>query len=237
MFRGHVGAMAPRSDAPFAVFDFDGTLVDSRAIIQQSMESGFRALGLIPPDYEETRKIVGLSLAEAIHRIAPELTQNDLQKLSEHYKVAFQERRKDPSFKEPLYDGAMETLTRLRAAGWRIGGATGKSRRGVDFVLERHELGDFFDTVWCADDGPGKPHPHMVLGAMQTVGAAPVQTVVIGDTSFDMEMARRAGTTAWGVTWGFHTADEIAAADPHDLHHDFTSLNEAFDRFAIGAAP
>jgi phosphoglycolate phosphatase len=220
------------AEAPFAVFDFDGTLVDSRAIIQQSMESGFRALGLEPPAYEQTRKIVGLSLAEAIHRIAPHLTRDDLRRLAEHYKAAFQERRQDPAFKEPLYDGAAATLTRLRASGWRIGGATGKSRRGVDFVLERHGLADLFDTVWCADDGPGKPDPHMVLGAMRTVGAQTRHTVVIGDTSFDIEMANRAGATAIGVTWGFHTPDEIAVAGPQEVHHDFDMLNSALDRFA-----
>lgn len=228
--------MSSPAAAPFAVFDFDGTLVDSRAIIQQSMESGFRALGLDPPPYEQTRRIVGLSLAEAILRIAPELTRDDLRRLSEHYKAAFQERRQDPGFREPLYDGAADTLMRLRTAGWRIGGATGKSRRGVDFVLERHGLADMFDTVWCADDGPGKPDPHMVLGAMRTVGAQTRQTVVIGDTSFDMEMARRAGATAIGVTWGFHRPDEIAAADPHEVHDDFDALNGALDRFAARVA-
>ncbi|GAM99236.1 similar to phosphoglycolate phosphatase [alpha proteobacterium U9-1i] len=206
-----------------AVFDLDGTLVDSRHSIGEAMAQAFAALDLPPPSYDETRRIVGLSLVPALQILAPHLDPARWPELGVAYKNAFV-RNRENGIREPLYDGARETLERMRAAGWLMGIATGKARRGIDHVLAAHDLSSFFDCGFCADDGPGKPDPHMLALNMQALDVDPEHTVMIGDTTFDMEMARAAGAYALGVSWGFHTADEIAA-HAHEIAHDFPTLN------------
>ena len=137
-----------------------------------------------------------------------------------------------PGFVEPLYDGAAELLDRLKAEGWRIAMATGKSRRGVDMIMAMHGWADLFDTTHCADDGPGKPHPAMLLGAMEALGAEPACTVMIGDTAHDIRMAKAAGVSSVGVTWGFHTREEIEAAQADWVADTFAELSAELDRFA-----
>jgi phosphoglycolate phosphatase len=173
-----------------AVWDVDGTLVDSRAAIFAAVKVGFAAMGLPEPTYDAVRQIVGLSLRDAMAAMVPELEPVALTRLVDGYKQAFQDFHRDPDFIEPLYDGAAETLDRLKASGWRIALATGKSRRGVDTIVRMHGWTGFFDSAHCSDDGPGKPHPAMLIAAMRASGAAPRQTIMIGDTSHDMRMAR-----------------------------------------------
>lgn len=141
------------------------------------------------------------------------------------------EQRADPGFEEPLYGGARETLERLSDEGWLLGVATGKARRGLDIVFGHHGLHRYFQTLQTVDHGVGKPNPRMVLDAMAETGARAQETVVIGDTSFDMAMARSAGTRALGVSWGFHTAEEIASGGAHEIHHSYDTLNDALSRF------
>lgn len=218
---------------PFAIFDIDGTLVDSRRTIARAMDAAFDALGLAPPGFDGTRHVVGLSLDEACARLAPaSLDAAGLARLVAAYKEAFVRHRGEPDHIEPLYEGALATLERLAGEGWLIGAATGKARRGVQAVFNAHPIGRYFDTVWCADDGPGKPHPFMVEEAMRSVGAPVAATVLIGDTSHDMAMARAAGVAALGVSWGFHEPHEIEAGGAHAVHHDFDALNAALDDFA-----
>ncbi len=220
------------TDLKLAVWDMDGTIVDSREVIQTAMERAFRTLALAPPTYEQTRHIVGLGLAEACRRLAPAgFPEADLPRLVEAYKDAFIARRADPDFREPLYDGALETLQRLSGEGWLIAMATGKSHRGIRAVFEMHPLERYFDTVWCADDGPGKPHPFMVDEAMKAVGADAARTLMIGDAVHDIQMGLAAGVHTAGVSWGFGEAHELEAAGAHDVHHDFEMLNAALDRF------
>lgn len=217
----------------FAIFDLDGTIVDSRASITRAMSAAFAAVGLEDPGYDRTRHVVGLSLAEACARLAPpDFGPERLAELVGAYKHAFVRHRAEPDHHEPLYEGAAETLARLADAGWLIGAATGKARAGVIKLFEAHPIGGYFDTVFCADDGPGKPHPFMVLEAMRSVGAAPETSVMIGDTAHDMAMARAAGVRALGVSWGFHEPHEIEAGGAHEVHHDFGALNTALDAFA-----
>jgi phosphoglycolate phosphatase len=216
-----------------AVWDIDGTLIDSRKIIQRAMDRAFQRAGLGGIDYDRTRTIVGLELGEAVRRLAPEdYPVERLARLGEYYKQAFVEQRAEPGFEEPLYAGAAETVERLRDEGWLMGVATGKARRGLDIVFNHHGLHRYFDTFQTVDGGPGKPHPRMVLDAMGETGAAAHETVMIGDTQFDMAMGRNAGVHTLGVSWGFHTVEEIAEGDPHETHHDFASLNGALDAFA-----
>ncbi len=214
-----------------AIFDFDGTLVDSRRNIQVAMERAFTSFGMQAPSYDDTRKIVGLSLFDACQQLVPGIDAAGVNVLAEHYKNAFLEMRKEPGHSEPLYDGATETLRRLRKEGWLVAGATGKSHRGVATVLEGHKLHDIFDVVRCADDGPGKPHPFMVADCLKHLGVDGIDAVMIGDTSFDMSMGRAAGVQALGVSWGFHTHDEIAEGGAHLIVHTFEELDAALDRF------
>jgi len=216
-----------------AVWDIDGTLIDSRKIIQRAMDRAFQRAGLGGIDYDRTRTIVGLELGEAVRRLAPQdYPVEKLSRLGEYYKQAFVEQRAEPGFEEPLYDGAAQTVERLRDEGWLLGVATGKARRGLDIVFNHHDLHRYFDTFQTVDGGPGKPHPRMVLDAMGETGAGAHETVMIGDTQFDMAMGRNAGVHTLGVSWGFHTVEEIAAGDPHETHHEFATLNAALDAFA-----
>lgn len=212
-----------------AVFDVDGTLVDSRRSIADAMSQAFAALDLEPPTYDQTRRIVGLSLEPAIRQLAPNLQREHWAALSDAYSQAFV-RNRASGIAEPLYEGAREHLEKLKEGGWLLGIATGKSRRGVITMLERHALGPLFDCAFCADDGPGKPDPHMLKLNMQAVDIDAAATVMIGDTSFDMQMARAADAYAIGVTWGFHTHDEIAE-HAHEMSNDFTCLSERLDRW------
>jgi phosphoglycolate phosphatase len=220
--------------ARLAVFDVDGTLVDSRRSIAEAMAMAFRALSLPAPGYEETRQIVGLSLRPAIATLAPDLPESDYARLAEAYKDAFIANRA-AGLAEPLYEGARELVVRLRDEGWRLGVATGKARRGVDHFLEAHGFSGWFDAAFCADDGPGKPDPHMLRLVIDAVGADPRHTVMIGDTSFDMAMARAADTYALGVSWGFHTEDEISAGGAHEIAQDYACLGRRLDRWAAPA--
>ncbi len=224
------------SDLKLAVFDVDGTLVDSRQVITEAMNRAFQRAGLGEIGYERTRTIVGLELTEAVLRLAPEdYPAERIPELATYYKQAFVEMRAEDGFNEPLYEGARETVERLADEGWLLGVATGKARRGLDIVFEHHGLHRFFQTLQTVDHGVGKPNPRMVLDAMDEVGARPQETVVIGDTSWDMMMARNARAGAYGVTWGFHTPQEIAAGGAHEIHDAFSGLNAALDGFAPGA--
>ena len=159
--------MRLKSGPRLAVFDIDGTLVDSREVIHGAALAAFAALSLTPPSYDQVRHIVGLNLDVGLAMIAPDLSPAGLFELESHYKAAFHDFHRQPGFIEPLYDGAAETLEHLRKEGWRLSMATGKSRRGVEMVMAMHGWQDLFETTHCADDGPGKPHPAMILAAMK----------------------------------------------------------------------
>lgn len=218
---------------PLAIFDVDGTLVDSRASIARAMDMAFTALDLPAPGYAATRKIVGLSLEPAIAALAPDLPQARWPQLAEAYKQAFIQNRAD-GLNEQMYEGARDLLLSLKEQSWLLGIATGKARRGLDHFLQTHDLGGVFDCAFCADDGPGKPDPHMVRLNLRAVGARPSQAVMIGDTSFDMAMALAADCYAQGVSWGFHTVEEIREAGAHHVAADFAVLAAQLGRFARG---
>jgi phosphoglycolate phosphatase len=189
-------------------------------------------MDLAPPSYDLVRQIVGLNLDQGLAMIAPSLSAAGLAELEERYKAAFQAFHHQPGFEEPLYEGAADTLERLRSAGWRLSIATGKSRRGVEMIVAMHGWQDLFETTHCADDGPGKPHPAMILAAMKAQGIGPDRTVMIGDTSHDMIMAKGAGVRAQGVSWGFHTPEEVAAEADH-VAEDFADLNTQLMALAV----
>ncbi|MEL6414375.1 MAG: HAD-IA family hydrolase [Pseudomonadota bacterium] len=215
-----------------AIWDMDGTIVDSREVIQNAMVRSFEALDLAPPPYEETRKTIGLGLAEACQILAPDVSGAKLDALVESYRQSFVQLRAEGDGFEPLYDGAAETLKRLAEDGWLLGIATGKARRGIEAFFEQHDLRDLFDTTWCADDGPGKPHPFMCEQAMAALGAEPDQSLIIGDAVHDIRMGLNAGIHTMGVSWGFGEAEELQGVGAHEVHHDFAALNTSLDQFA-----
>ncbi len=217
---------------PLAIFDVDGTLVDSRASIHACLGWAFEGQGLPAPTYDQGRMIVGLSLHEAMATLAPDAPPATVDALTQGYKDGWTTMHARKGFEEPLYSGAAELLAGLRADGWKIAMATGKSRRGVETVIAMHGWAEVFDSTHCADDGPGKPHPAMVREALKAANASPAEAVMIGDTAFDMTMARGAGVRALGVAWGFHTADEIAAGGADAVFDSFAALEAELDRFA-----
>jgi phosphoglycolate phosphatase len=204
--------MAGAMTAPvrLAVFDCDGTLVDGQANIGRAMDEAFALSGLTPPPRAETRRIVGLSLPQAMRVLRPDA---DHDRLTADYKRVYQRLRADGGLDdEPLFDGVAATIDALADAGWTLGVATGKSDRGLAHVLARHGLTHRFATLQTADRHPSKPDPAMLLAAMAEAGATAATTVMIGDTSFDMAMARRAGVRGIGVAWGYHAPAELAEA-------------------------
>ncbi len=211
-----------------AIFDMDGTIVDSRKVIQGAMHAAFTACDLAPPDYEQTRQVVGLGLHEACKRLASDACDAPtLERLVGCYRDAFIANRDDPDFKEPLYPGAVELIETLRRRGWGVAMATGKSRRGIDAIFAMHPLADLFDTIHCADDGPGKPDPFMITEALRAMEATPDQSVIIGDAVFDMQMGKAAGIAAFGVDWGFGTRNELRDAGADAVFSNFSSLGAA----------
>lgn len=194
------------------VFDFDGTLVDSQAAIVHCMAQSFAAIGLPAPEARAVRRVVGLSLELAIARLLPPEAQEAVVAAAAAYRSAAQLLRADASFHEPLFEGVAETLERLDGPDVLLGIATGKNLRGLMASLERHGLRRRFATLQTPDHSPSKPHPGMLQRAMEEAGCYPDETVVIGDTTFDMEMAQNAGTVSLGVSWGYHEPEELQAA-------------------------
>lgn len=207
------------------VFDCDGTLVDSQHMIVAAMHSAYAFHGIEPPPRERLLAIVGLSLPNAFARLAAGDAAFPIESFIEQYKAAFFAQRQSERYLEPLFPGAREAIHALSAQDDVVLGiATGKSRRGVDAVLRRHELLDRFVTIQTADDAPSKPDPGMVLNAMGEVGATPENTIVVGDTAFDVSMARAAGAQAIGVAWGYHETAELAAAGALTVITHFDAL-------------
>lgn len=201
-----------------AIFDCDGTLVDSQANICRAMEECFVAARLDPPERSAIRRIVGLSLVPAIARLLPQAEDALHQAMAEDYKRAFFAMRANGALDpEPLFEGIAEAIAALDDSGWLLGVATGKSDRGLLHILEHHGIRHRFVTLQTADRHPSKPHPSMVEAAIAEAGATPATTAVIGDTSFDMAMARAAGAHAIGVAWGYHAAEELTEAGAHHV--------------------
>ena len=207
-----------------ALFDCDGTMVDSQHNICASMDSAFEKHGLTPPDHHQVRRIVGLSLQEAIRQLMPEAEHDLVTSLTESYKNGFVALREAGGIHEPLYEGLADLIDRLENDGWMLGVATGKSDRGLNFVVEAHGLKDRFVTLQTADRHPSKPHPAMVELAISEAGASAETTAMIGDTSFDMEMAVNAGTRAVGVDWGYHDKHELITAGAEIVATDMDHL-------------
>lgn len=209
---------------PLVVFDCDGTLVDSQHSICTAMSRAFERVKLTPPTRPEILAIVGLSLPHAMAVLLPDADDAFHHHVSDHYRHAFRLMRSDGEVSEPLYDGIAELTEALVAQGWLLGVATGKSDRGLNLCLSHHGILDRFVTLQTADRHPSKPHPAMLLEAIAEAGASPDSTVMIGDTTFDIQMAVRAQVRAIGVDWGYHLPDELIAVGASAVAVDSADL-------------
>lgn len=219
------------------IFDCDGTLVDSQHMICEAMRTAFAASGMSVPHRSHLVRYVGLSVPEAMMAMTGLEGGEAIAKLSTDYRAAFAALRKEARMAEPLFPGAAKAIEALSARDDIVLGiATGKSRRGVDGLLERERLEGVFATIMTADDAPSKPHPAMIEQAMHAVGANPEDTVMIGDTTFDMLMARAASVTAIGVGWGYHEAAELSDAGASVVVEDFDALLRLLLRDRAAAA-
>lgn len=213
-----------------AVFDCDGTLVDSQINIIRAMEDSFARHRLDPPCHKATRRIVGLSLVECMQTLLPEADSDFHLRLAEDYKLAFQRlRAAEKLAPEPLYPGVREGLAEIAARGWLLGVATGKSDRGLALCLGHHGIHPHFVTLQTADRHPSKPHPSMLHAAMAEAGAVPETTVMIGDTRFDMAMSVAAGARPIGVDWGYHEPHELLDAGATTVVGQFDELLAALE--------
>ena len=212
-----------------AVFDCDGTLADGQAAICAAMAEAFAEGGLAAPDPHEVRRIVGLSLPSAIAKLAPDETPEAHMRAVQAYKQAFFAARERGAVHEPLFDGIAALLARLHGAGWTLGVATGKSDRGLTGCLRMHGVLDLFATLQTADRHPSKPHPAMLESAMAEARALPADTVMIGDTVYDIEMGLAAGCRALGVAWGYHDTAELLAVGAEAVAETPAQLGEMLD--------
>lgn len=219
-----------------AIFDCDGTLVDSGATIHRALGLAFAEHGLELPPRQQAQRVIGLSLVEAMAELAPEKDTDLHQRMAETYKDAFVTLRGQSQVEEPLYDGILPLLDALEARGWLLAVATGKSDRGLRHCLTSHGLHARFLSLQTADRHPSKPHPSMALQALGDCAADPAATVVIGDTGWDMGMAKAAGCHAIGVLWGYHEEAELRAAGADALAEHPSEVVDLAERLVTVAA-
>lgn len=197
---------------PAIVFDCDGTLTDSHHVIVAAMLRAFSALNMATPSDLAVRKVIGLSLPVAIAKLALDTGSAQQDALVEAYKDAFVAIRQSGDLKETLYPGVKACLQGLKEAGAVLGIATGKSKRGLDFLIEAHGLRHFFDSFQCADGNLSKPHPQMLEKAIFEMAADPSHTVMVGDSPYDIQMAVAAGVRGIGVSWSDHGPQALVTA-------------------------
>jgi phosphoglycolate phosphatase len=199
------------------VFDLDGTLVDSLAHIRRAVNETADILKIPQPAAEAIPRVIGLSLDLALATLFPEHDKKIHAEADRVYRQLFADWRARDGHVESLFPGSTEALDALEDAGFILGIATGKGRRGVDFLLNHYGLVGRFITIQTPDVAPGKPHPGMLLQAMSETGIGPEATVMIGDTTYDIGMAVAAKTHALGVSWGNHPVAELTAAGAHKI--------------------
>ncbi|MEM7122918.1 MAG: HAD-IA family hydrolase [Pseudomonadota bacterium] len=218
------------------LFDCDGTLVDSQHVIHEAMSFAFLDHGLSPLPRQDVRRVIGLPLDTAIAQLHPVGSSDQVAGLARSYKEAFVQLRQRVGHHEPLFDGMREVIETLDDQGALLGIVTGKGSQGLAMVLAQHDLTARFVTLQTADTAPGKPDPGMVNQAIAETGALAADTVVVGDTTFDMAMAVAAGVPAIGVAWGYHPSDHLIAAGARCIVDHPTDLHGVIDDLMASAA-
>lgn len=211
------------------VFDWDGTLYDSIDRIVSSLQDAAQAAGVMAPNVENAKYVIGLGLHESMMALFPNEPETVHREIAEHYKRIFTERDDIPM---RLFPNVREILSQLRERGYQLAVATGKSRRGLDRVLEQENLGDLFHASRCADETRSKPHPHMLNELMSVLNAGPNETAMIGDSHHDMEMARRARVHRIAVTYGVQTRHNMIPYQPLAILDDVTQLSPWLEQLA-----
>lgn len=219
------------AELKLCALDLDGTLVDSQHHIVAAMSAAFAAEGEPPPPAAAVRQVVGLPLDVALRRLAPGIGGLQVERMGQAYRDAYFDARSTERDPEPLFPGTLEALDALEAAGWLLAIVTGKGRRGLISVLESHGIRDRFVALKSADDGPGKPDPTSLRDAIMEAGCEPGRTVMVGDTTFDMETAVNARIAGGiGVSWGYHDAARLQAAGSVIILDRFDQLVPVADR-------
>ncbi len=202
------------------VFDWDGTLADSTALIAEAIRRACAAIGRPMPSLADARYVIGLGLADALAHVAPGLSADETRELAAHYRRHYL----DGEAAIPLFDGARELLDDLDRSGFLLGVATGKSRAGLDRAIARNGLAGRFHATRCADEGFPKPHPDMLVTLMDRLAVGPRDTLMVGDTTHDLDLARNAGASAIAVAYGAHEPDGLAARGPLATVHSIAEL-------------
>jgi len=220
------------------VFDCDGTLADSQHVITEAMRFAFQNTGLVAPERSSVLRILGLSLDEAATVLAPDQCQAKRDEVVRVFRERSTALRLNAHAREPLFPGAASLLQKLaEREDVILGLATGKSRRSVARIIEQNDLRGIFTTIQTADEAPSKPHPAMLFQAMKETGVSPETTVMIGDTTYDIQMAVSADVASIGVTWGYHTMGELRRAGAKRIVHSFAELAGTLDGGAVFARP
>lgn len=207
-----------------ALFDFDGTLVDSLGLIVRTFRAAFAANDLAAPAPTDIRATIGLPLNTSVHRLRSDLPPAVAERVVATYLDLYADGQETDDGHPSLFDGAADALDALEADGWWLGIVTGKSRRGLIGTLDHMGIRQRFVTLHSADDGPGKPLPDPALAAAGAVAVAPADCVVIGDTVFDVQMARDAGMPVVGVSWGYHPPEALLDAGAATVIDQFAAL-------------
>ncbi|MDP1519427.1 HAD-IA family hydrolase [Porticoccus litoralis] len=209
--------------AKLLVFDWDGTLCDSLSRIVTCICLAAEETGLPAPHHDAARDIVGLGLVDALETLFPGIDREHILTMRDSYSRHFAEQDREPS---PFFDGVMETLELLLEQGYVLTVATGKSRRGLDRVLKARGLNDFFHGSRCADETAGKPDPKMLLELMSEFQTPPEQTIMVGDTEFDLAMAVSAGVPRIAVSYGAHHPDRLQKYQPLACIDQFSLIDD-----------
>lgn len=209
------------------VFDWDGTLMDSTGHIISAVQAACRDVGLAEPPDDAVREVIGLGLRQALERTLPDLDGERYARFVERYRQRFFSPELATS---TLYPGALDVLRELRRRGHWLAVATGKGRNGLDRALAETGIGRLLLDSRCADECHSKPHPQMLQELMRVAGADPGETLMIGDTTYDLEMARNAGTASIGVRYGAHEALRLLALGPVAMLGDIRELPEILAR-------
>lgn len=203
------------------IFDWDGTLCDSLSRIVYCLRCAAESVGLPPPADRAARNIVGLGMVDALTVLFPEIEREQIDAMRDSYSRHFLEADRDPS---PFFDGVSDTLLSLKDQGYLLAVATGKSRRGLDRVLKARQLEQFFDGSRCADETAGKPHPLMLFELMKQFECTPGDSIMTGDTEYDLAMAANAGMSSIGVSYGAHDAGRLRKYQPLACLDNFSDV-------------
>lgn len=213
------------------IFDIDGTLIDSQHTIVSAAKEAIQTNGFDEPDENHIRNGIGLSLPEAISRLLPPKTeQSIIDNVIHSYRNAFRRISINPNTHDPMFNGAKECLKTLYDKHHILGIATGKSSNGLSINLQTHKIADYFSTLNTADTCPSKPHPCMIERAMHETGAKKGETIMVGDTIYDIMAGNNAGVKSIGVSWGYHRTNELKNAGAYQIIDEFSELIDLLEK-------